>query len=207
MVYSMINENQDIFTTEDCKVGKTTWEKFKIELLPNARPVNQRMRPIPLNLKENLHAQLDVWLKNEVIEPSLSPWSSPLVPVTKKSGETRWILDFHQFNDLTVTNSFPTPNISEILNSLGKSRYFSTLDASNAYHTIEVEESSRPITAFAIAFGLYQFLHMPFGLKNAGASYCRFVQRLVDVLGVPGIAAYLMMYLYIARIWILMLIY
>jgi len=55
MVYSMINDNQDIFTTEDCKVGKTTWETFKIELLPNARPVNQRMRPIPPNLKDLLN--------------------------------------------------------------------------------------------------------------------------------------------------------
>ncbi len=57
--------------------------------------------------------------------------------------------------------------------------------------TAKVEESSRPITAFATTFGLYQFLRMPFGLRNAGASYCRFVQRLVDVLGVPGIVAYL----------------
>ena len=59
----MIDENQDIFTTEDCKVVKTTWETFKIELLPNARPVNQRMRSIPPNLKENLRVQLDLWLK------------------------------------------------------------------------------------------------------------------------------------------------
>ena len=115
LVHSMINDNQDIFTTEDCNVGKTTWETFKIELVPNARPVNQRMRPIPPNLKENLRAQLDTWLKNEVIEPSTSPWSSPLVPVTKKTGETRWVLDFRRVNDLTVTDSFPTPNISENL--------------------------------------------------------------------------------------------
>ena len=114
-----------------------------------------------------------------------------LVPVTKKNGETRWVLDFRRVNDLSVTDSFPTPNISEILNSLGNSRYFSTLDASNAYHCIEFEESSRPITAFAMAFGLYQFIRMPFGLKNASATYCRFVQRLVDILGVPGIVAYL----------------
>ena len=80
-----------------------------------------------------------------------------------------------------MTDRFPTPNISEILNSLGKSRYFSTLDAANAYHVIEVEENSCPITAFATVFGLYQFARMPFGLKNTGASYCRFVQRLLDV--------------------------
>ena len=102
------------------------------------QPVNQKMRPVPPSLKDNLCAQLDLWLKNEVIEPSSSPWSSPLVPVTKKTKETRWVLDFHQVNDLSVTDSFPTPNISEILNSLGKSRYFSCLDVSNTYHTIEI---------------------------------------------------------------------
>ena len=134
------------------------------------------MRLIPPNLKDNLRKQLDLWLKNEVIEPSSSPWSSPLVPVTKKTGETRFVLDYCRVNDLSVTDSFPTPNISEILNSLGKARYFCCLDASNAYHAIEVEKSSRPIIAFATAFGLYQFARMPFGLKNAGASYCRFVQ-------------------------------
>ena len=88
-----------------------------------------------------------------------------------------------------MTDSFPTPNISEILNSFGNSRYFSCLDAINAYLAIEVEESSCPITAFPTVFGLYQFARMPFGLKNAGASYCRFVQRMVDILGVPGIVA------------------
>ncbi len=85
MLYSMMNDNQDIFTIEDYKVGKTSWETFRIDLLPYARPVNQRMRPIPPSLKDNLHAQLDLWLKNEVIEPSSSHWSSPLVPVTKKT--------------------------------------------------------------------------------------------------------------------------
>jgi len=108
------------------------------------------MRLIPPALKDNLRAQLDLWLKNEVIEPSSSPWSSPLDPVTKKTRKMRWVLDFCQVNDLSVTDSFPTPNISEILNSFGKSRYFSCLNASNAYHAIEVEESSRPLTAFAL---------------------------------------------------------
>ena len=112
--------------------------------------------------------------------------------MTKRSGKTLWVLDFRQVNALSVTDSFPTPNISEILNSLGKSKCFSTFDAANAYHIIEVEENSCPITAFALVFWLYQFACMPFGLKNAGASYCRFVQRLIlDILGVPGIVAYL----------------
>ena len=135
----MIDDNQDIFTAEDCKVGKTTWETFRIELLPNARPANQRMRLIPPALKDNFRS---TWFM--VKKWSYKTQLVPLVPVTKKTGEMRWVLDFCRVNDLSVTDSFPTPNISEILNSLGKSRNFSCLDASNAYHEIEVEESSRP---------------------------------------------------------------
>ena len=68
---------------------------------------------------------------------------------------------------------------------------FSTLEAQNAYHCISIEEKSRPLTAFTTAFGLYQFVRLPFGLKNAGAAYCRLVSRLIEMLGVEGLLAYL----------------
>ena len=105
-------------------MGKTSWEEFKIELMPGARPVNQRVRPLPPPLKANLRDQLDKWLKDEVIEPSNSPWSSPLVPVMKKSGQTRWVLDFRAVNSVTAGDSYPCPNISDILSSLEKSTFF-----------------------------------------------------------------------------------
>ena len=126
-----------------------------------------------------------------VIEPADSPWASPLVPVKKKNGNVRWATDFRILNSLTVEDSFPTPNISEVLETLGESNVFSTLDAQNAYHCISIEEKSRPLTAFTTAFGLYQFVRLPFGLKNAGAAYCRLVSRLIEMLGVEGLLAYL----------------
>ena len=135
--------------------------------------------------------QLADWLHDEVIEPSKSPWSSPLVLVTKKSGKIRWCVDFRAVNKVMVTDSYPTPHISDILESLGSSKIFSTLDASNAYNAIPVEEKSRPLSAFATAFGLWQFALVPFGLKKAGAAYCRLVQHLVDMLGQEGVLAYL----------------
>ena len=85
---------------------------------------------------------------------------------------------------MTAADSYPCPNISDILSSLGKSTFFSTLDASSAYNVIPVSPESRPITAFAKVFGLFQFARMSFGLKNAGAAYCRLVQRIIDMLGV-----------------------
>ena len=86
-----------------------------------------------------------------VIEPADSPWASLLVPVKKKNGAVRWACDFHVLNSLTVDDSFPTPNISEVLETLSESKVFSTLDAQNAYHCISIEEKSRPLTAFTMA--------------------------------------------------------
>ena len=92
---------------------------------------------------------------------------------------------------MNITNSFPKPNISEIFNSLGSSKIFSTLDEAQAYHAIPVEEKSRPLNAFATAFSLYHFARMPFGFKNTRAAYCRLVQRMINMLDVEGVLAYL----------------
>ena len=87
----------------------------------------------PPPLKKDLKGQLDEWLRNWVIEPADAPWGSPLVPVKKKNGAVRWACDFRVLNFLTVYDSFPTPKISEVLETLSESKVFSTLDAQNAY--------------------------------------------------------------------------
>ena len=137
--------------------------------MPNLLSNESALYPPPPPLKANLKVQLDDWLRDCVIEPADSPWASPLVPVKKKNGD-----------------SFPTPNISEVLETLGESRVFSMLDAQNAYHCISIEEKSRPLTAFTTGF-----IRLPFGLKNAGKLYYRLVSKLIEMLGVEGLLAYL----------------
>ena len=68
--------------------------EFKIELKEHANPVKQKVGPLPPPLKKDLKGQLDEWLRDCVIEPAESPWASPLVPVKKKNGATRWACDF-----------------------------------------------------------------------------------------------------------------
>ena len=70
----------------------------------------------------------------------------------KRNGTVRWCLNFRAVNNLTVTDCYPTPNISDILNSLGQSKYFSTLDASQAYNAIPVDPASRPLRTLATVF-------------------------------------------------------
>ena len=112
-------------------------------------------------LKKELKGQLDEWLRNWVIEPADSLWASPLVPIKKKNIAVCWATDFCVLNSLRVDDSFPTPNISEVLETLSESKVFSKLDAQNVYHCISIEEKSRPLTTFTTAFGLYQFCRLP----------------------------------------------
>ena len=125
-LFLLINEYHDVFTSDQCKVGNTSWVKFKIEL----NPPNLLSKKLVLYppLKVNLKFQLDDWLCDSVIALAKSPWASRLVPVKKKNRKVPWAPDFCVLKSLTVHNSFPTPNISEVLETLSESKVFSTLD-------------------------------------------------------------------------------
>ena len=83
-------------------------------------------------------------MRDLVIEPADSPWASPFVPVEKKNSHVRWAADFRVLNSLTVDNSLPTPNISEVLETLSESKVFSTSDAQNVYHCIQLKKNQGP---------------------------------------------------------------
>ena len=117
--------------------------------------------------KENLRDQIDKWLEQGVIEPSISPWASPLVPVKKKDGRTRWVTDLRELNKQTVKD------IQKILHSLQGATVFSSLDACGAYHAVQIEPGSRVCTAFISPFGKLQYIRMPFSLANAKSVYSR----------------------------------
>merc|ERR1712155_82732 len=188
----ILARHMQVFTDDDVKVGCTDWVEMEIRIKENARPVCAKVRPLSSAQKANLRAQIDSWLKDGVIVPAESPWGSPLVPVAKKDGETRWAVDFRALNAVTIADSFPVPSMGEVLMDLAGAKYFSSLDAAQAFHNIPIKRESQALTAFITAFGTYQFQRMPFGLKNAGAMYCRLVKELLDRLRLDGqVSAYL----------------
>lgn len=79
----------------------------------------------------------------------------------------RLVVDYRKLNEQTIDDRYPIPNISDILDKLGKSNYFTTLDLASGFHQIEVDPNDVPKTAFSTLNGLYEFKRMPFGLKNA----------------------------------------
>ena len=194
-VVELVMEYADIFGQQgQNEIGETDLVEFEIKLKEGTTPVKQKLRPLNPHQRKSLEKQIETWKREGIIEESTSPWASPLVPAKKAGGapgEIRWATDFRQINAATITDSYPIPNIDEVLEKLAGSKYFSALDAAAAYHTIPVAKKSRPLLAFITPMGLYQFKRMPFGPTNSGATYARFVDMLLQRIRSEHIVAYI----------------
>lgn len=87
---------------------------------------------------------------------------------------------YKTLNSCSISDSYPLPNITDILDQLGNARYFSCLDCYSGYHSIKIRESDRPKTAFSTDIGHYEFNTMSSGLKNAPRTYQRMMHNIIS---------------------------
>lgn len=152
-------------------------------------PIKQRYRRQNPKMQEVLNTEVDRMLKEGIIEPSTSPWSSPIVIVKKKDGTPRFCIDFRKVSE---KDAYPLPYIIAILDRLGEARYISSLDLKQGYWQIPLSKESRPVTAFTVAGrGLFHFKVLPFGLHSAPATF----QRLLDTIIGPEMEPFAFAYL------------
>ncbi|XP_071051474.1 uncharacterized protein [Onthophagus taurus] len=165
----------DHFKGQRNGLGCTSLVKHVIRT--SAEPIKQRYYPVNPIVQRHIDEELQNMLDLGVVEPSDSPWSSPILLVKKKDGSFRFCVDFRRLNGVTERDAYPIPYVSDTLNKLRNAKYLSTLDIKSAYWQIPVDENSKKFTAFTVPNrGLFQFTRMPFGLHNAPATW----QRLID---------------------------
>lgn len=179
----LIKKYNSTFFQENTDLTFTSEVKHRIQTL-NDLPVYVKSYRYPEIHKEEINNQITEMLRQGIIRTSNSPYNAPIWVVAKKldaSGipKFRIVVDYRKLNDMTIDDKFPIPIIEEILDKLGRSMYFTTIDLAKGFHQIEIAENDIKKTAFSTENGHFEFLRMPFGLKNAPATFQRLMNSVL----------------------------
>jgi len=173
--------HQDVFAKSLTDIGFCNLLEHDIDTA-DAAPIRQPPCRPPLasgTAEDDLVAEV---LAAGVIEPSDSPWASPVCLAKKPDGSYRFCVDYRRVNAVSRKVAYPIPDSQDAFNSLrGGAKYFATIDLLSGYWQIGMTPRAQDRSAFCTRRGLYHFKRMPFGLSNAPATFCRLMHRvLVD---------------------------
>ena len=156
-------------------LGSIKATEHRIELKPGSKPARRNPYRMGPQTRELVKAQVDLL---EVIEPSQSEWASPVVLIPKPDGNPRFCIDDRQLNKSTIRDLYPLPRMDDFLYCLGDAQFFSAFDCNARYWQIPIAEEDKPKTEFTCHSGTYQCTRLPFGLRNAPATF----QRAIDMI-------------------------
>ena len=165
---------RELRITKHPALGQVEIVKHRIDV-GDTKPIKQQPYRVPLAKKYLIDEEVEQLLVKEIIRPSTSPWSSPIVLVSKPDGSVRFCVDYRKVNSVTKKDAYPLPRIDDTLHALGGAKYFTTLDLQSGYWQVALDETYIEINAFSTTRGHWEFNVMPFGLRNAPATFQRFM--------------------------------
>ncbi|GFX33113.1 hypothetical protein TNCV_5042811 [Trichonephila clavipes] len=174
----LLRKFSGLFTKTDKLTATKTNVKHRIFTGDHAT-INQRAYRVSPTERRIIHEEVQKMLDEGIVQPSESPWSSPVVLVRKKDGSWRFCVDYRKLNSVTKKDVYPLPRIDDTLDCLKGAKFFSSMDLRSGYWQIEIDEADREKTAFITPEGLYEFKVMPFGLCNAPATFERMMDNLL----------------------------
>ncbi|GFS58056.1 retrovirus-related Pol polyprotein from transposon 297 [Trichonephila clavipes] len=133
-----------------------------------------RMSPVK---KEILRKEIEDLLEKDKIEECESPYGAPVVLIPKPNNQFHLCINYRKLTEVMVPDTYILPRMDDLLQEAKHTAYISTIDLKSGYHQVNVNPADREKTAFVCPFGTYQFKRMPYGLKNAPATF----QRLIDI--------------------------
>ena len=186
-VMDLMTEYSDVFSKHDLDVGHTSAVRHKINLVDDT-PFRERSRPIAARDVMDARKHIQELLDADIIQPSNSPFASPIVLVRKKSGALRLTVDYRKLNKKTIKDAYCLPRIDEAFGRLSGAKWFSVMDLKSGYYQVDMAPEDREKTAFVCPLGFYEFNRLPQGVTNAPATFQRLMeqcmgsQNLIEVL-------------------------
>jgi hypothetical protein len=163
-----------------------------IEINPEVKLPDCGIRPTSPKEKQQLKVYIDKYGRRGWIRKSKSPSASPIIFADKKDvDDLRLCIDYRKINAITKKNRYPLPRIDALIDKLKRGEYFVKLDMKEAYKAIRIKEGDEWKTAFKCLLGLYEWMVMPEGLCNAGATYQAFIDQVLNEMTDEEIFAYL----------------
>ncbi|XP_072058072.1 uncharacterized protein [Arachis hypogaea] len=189
-----LKQNRDLFafTPADMPGIDPDLISHQLAVDPKAKPVAQRRRKMSQDWAAEVRSQVKALLEaNFIRELPYTTWLANVVLVKKSNGEWRMCIDYTDLNKACPKDAFPLPNIDGLVDAASGHRYLSFMDTYSGYNQIPMHRPDEEKTAFITPDGTYCYTVMPFGLKNAGATYQRLVNKIFQNLSRTKVEVYI----------------
>ena len=177
--WHLIKSYQDIFSLDKYDLGYTDIIQHKVRL-KSQQPVHLKQFRLAWSALKTVNDTVTAMQKSGVIEPSRSPYNSPIFCVAKKTGELRVVQDMRALNEASYEDKYAIREISECIDEIGRnhSRIFSTLDMTSGFWQLALDPDSRECTAFTVpGRGRFQWTRCPMGLHGSPSSFARMMDH------------------------------
>ena len=181
LLIHFLRQNKDIFAWKQADMGgiDPMVITHKLNVSPSFKPIKQKRRSFAPERQKAINEEVSKLLQAGAIrEVEYLEWLANVVLVKKANGKWRLCIDFTDINKACPKDSFPLPRIDLIVDATAGHELLSFMDAFSGYNQISMDLSDQEKTSFVTAQGTYCYCVMPFGLKNAGATYQRLVNRM-----------------------------
>ena len=181
LLTQFLRQNRDVFTWKQSDMGgiDPTVITHRLNTNPSFKPVKQKRRSFALERQKAINEEVSKLLQAGAIrEVEYPEWLANVVLVKKANGKWRLCIDFTDINKACPKDSFPLPRIDLIVDATAGHELLSFMDAFSSYNQISMDPDDQEKTSFVTAQGTYCYRVMPFGLKNAGVTYQRLINRM-----------------------------